>query len=127
MRLVILSAFNSLISEDLAASVAEWDPAIVVRTLHSHTETLALLRSVPSVFAVLVQGNREEILRSGIAELAEDRGGRVVWIGGWSPTPDADDDAEPDWIRVEMPFGTEAILAALEAAARPGDRFRGEA
>jgi hypothetical protein len=127
VRLVILTAFNSLVSEDLSACVAEWDPSAVVRVLQSHAEAAAVLAAAPAVFAVLVQGQREDIVTAGLPALTADRGGRVVWMAEWPPRAAQDAGADAEWIRVDVPFGTEAIVAALEAVARSGDRLEREA
>jgi hypothetical protein len=79
VRLVILSAFNALVSDDLSACVAEWDPSAEVRILRSHADTAAMLAVVPTVCAVLLQGRREDIVEAGIPALVAERGGRIVW------------------------------------------------
>jgi hypothetical protein len=121
VRLIVLTAFNSLVSDDLAASVAEWDPAADVRVLRSHADAAALLAAVPAVFAIMVQGRRDEIMAAGLPALAAARGGRLVWMADWSQGPVHDSDFGAGWIRVDVPFGAEAIRAALEAVARTSD------
>jgi hypothetical protein len=120
VRLVFLSAFDSLVSDDLCASVAEWDPSSVVWVFGSHEATAAALRAVPDVFAVLVKGAREAIEAAGLPALASERGGRLLWI---SDRPEAEPRADDAlWIRVEAVFSPDHVRAALDAAARRDGR-----
>jgi hypothetical protein len=122
VRLVILSAFNALVAEDLSASIAEWDPTAAVRIFASHADTAAGLAAVPAVFAILVQGQREAIEAAGLPALTAARGGRLVWMAEWPPRTTPEREPGALWIRVDMPFDTDLVREALEAAARADDR-----
>jgi hypothetical protein len=117
----MLTAFNSLVSDDLAASVAEWDPTADVHVLKTHADAAALLAAVPKVFAVMVQGRRDEIVAAGLPALAAARGGRLVWMADWPQSALRDGGAGAEWIRVDVPFSTDAVRDALEAVARSSD------
>ena len=118
-RLVFVSAFDALVSEDIAACVAEWDAATAIRVSPSHEDTVRDLADVPSVFAVIARGPAARLDETGLPNLVADRGGRLVWV---SDAPLRISQGTVDYIHVAMPFTADMLRDALSAAARRGGR-----
>jgi hypothetical protein len=113
-RLVIVSAFNAIVSEDIAASVGEWDARSVVRVCATHAETVRELSRTPSLFALFVQGRLGELRRTELPDLVRARGGQLVWVVDSAFDPWRE---QGDWVRVEMPFSSDMVCAALDTVA----------
>jgi len=113
-RLVIVSAFDPLVSDDILGCVLEWDASSIVHISASHDATARDLAGVPTVFAVVVRGQPECLDATGLPGLVADRGGRIVWV---TDTPTHPARTDLSWIPVAMPFTSDMLRAALAAAA----------
>ncbi len=123
-RLVIVSAFDALVSEDIEGCVREWDETSIVRISASHALTAEDLANLPKVFAVVARGRAEDLEATGLPGLVAARGGRIVWVTDDPPHMSRTD---VRWIHVAMPFTSEMLRAALAAAADADTDRRDEA
>lgn len=114
-RLICICAFDALVSEDIAACVAEWDRAAAVRLFASREEMARELANVPSVFAVIAHGCSPRPDDAALPSLVASRGGWIVWV---SDAPPATATTDAGCIHLAMPFTAEMLRDALNAAAR---------
>lgn len=119
-RLIYVSAFNDIVSEDVVACVSEWDACSIVHVMASHDETARQIAQTQSVFAVLAWGSAESLETSGLPGMLAERGGRLVWVTDRPPEGE-----DTGWIGVTAPFTAETLRNAL-ASLEP-DRRHAEA
>ena len=91
-----------------------------VRVVPSLADAAATLAAAPALFAMFVKGPADRIAAAGLPDLAARKGGALIWVSDMAA--DTMVAAAREWARIDMPFSTEQVRAALEAAAGAGGR-----
>jgi hypothetical protein len=109
----VVCTTSPLVAEDIAAGIAEWDPAARV-TLCAHPDALTgLLAALGPVAAVVTSVSSAELSE---ALTARGSGGGVIWLAtGKRPAPE---ESDLPTVPLELPFTTPALHAALDRLAR---------
>lgn len=105
-----------VVAQDIALTIAEFDPAARVLVARNGDEALSLLEGVERLPLAFLGKGPSEFRGSPIAAALSRRGARVVLMG---EEAEARGEAEGFAVLVR-PFTTDAILACLAAPARDG-------
>lgn len=99
-----------LVAQDIALTIAEFDPGARVVTAASVAEAMSLLPSVERLVMAFVGRGPDAYRASPLAQAVKDRGGRVVLMG-----EEAEEEGEAQGFAVlARPFGTGNIMAHLD-------------
>lgn len=115
MNKIIICEADSLILTDLreiAATVRNYSGAICCMSLD---DAIVALGDLDRVAAFLVRVDAERVAKSGVTEMVQERGGKVIWLGGES------DAVRPEWRSVPSPFTSELVLQELRKAVSSAD------
>lgn len=99
-----------LVAQDIAMTIAEFDPAARIVTAASGAEAMSLLAGVGRLAMAFVGAGPGAYRASPLAQAVRERGGRVVLMGD-----EAEEEGEAEGFAVlARPFGTGNILAHLD-------------
>ena len=103
---------EGIMAQDLAQSLADFDPQARVHRVVSQADALALIESSEALRVAFVQLSAakvslEQMLDSELARLMRERRGKLVLVG------EDDVPVDPLLLALPMPFTTEAIMRTL--------------
>ena len=110
MPKIIICEADSLIMTDLreiTLSMRGYTGSICCMSFDDAMRTVA---TIDRLSAFLVREHAKRVRASGITEMVQERGGKVIWLGGKF------DDIPDSWSCVPWPFTSESVLAELNLA-----------
>jgi len=105
----IILVSETLVAQDIAQTIADFDPAAHVILVTNPAEIETALADVGSLSVAFIAGNPHSFVGSPVEQAIRARGGRTVLLGVEAETtgPTADFDV------LAQPFDTDAVLNKL--------------
>jgi hypothetical protein len=117
-RSIVVSGFDALVSDDLAACVREWDASVQVHVFTNHDDALRVAGTIQCLFAMIARERPdfvgENVVGAKFAGVLSERRASLLLVGDASVQPKH---LEPMLcIQIDEPFTSLTVQEALEAA-----------
>ena len=111
----IILVSETLVAQDIAQTIADFDPGAEVILARTAEEAEAALCEIDTVAVAFIGGNPRGFVGSPVAKAIAERGGRAVLLGVEAEATGA----TADFDVLAQPFDTDAVLGKLRPVSPP--------